>query len=55
MVTIEFYPLDIDYDINAVIKLIGTTKDNKKVCVYDDNFKPYFWIFNKEVNKLKTK
>jgi len=55
MVKIEFYPLDIDYDENAVIRLIGTTKDKKKVCVYDESFKPYFWVFNGDVEKLKDK
>ena len=52
---IEFYPLDIDYDNNSVIKLIGTTKDGKKACVYDDSFRPYFWIFNDDVDKIKDK
>ena len=49
----EFYPLDIDYDENAVVKTLGVTKDTKKVCVYDNSLEPYFWIFNDNIEKHK--
>ena len=55
METIEFYPLDIEYDNDAVIRLIGKTTDNKTVCAYDDSLKPYFWAFNDNIEKLKDK
>jgi len=53
MAEIEFYPLDIDYDENAVVKILGVTKDSKKVCVYDNSLEPYFWVFNNNIEKHK--
>ncbi len=55
MDSVEFYPLDIDFDENAVIRLIGTTRNGKNVCAYDDSLKPYFWIFGKDLDKAKEK
>jgi len=53
---VSFYPIDIDYDNNGVIRVLGSTKDGKRVCVYDDNLKPYFWVFgNKDLNKIAKK
>ncbi|MEK6933071.1 MAG: DNA-directed DNA polymerase [Nanoarchaeota archaeon] len=54
MASLEFYPLDIDFDEEGVIRLVGITKNNEKVCVYDGSFKPYFWIINNEPEKIKN-
>jgi len=53
MVSMQFYPLDIDHDEQGVIRLIGTTKDHEKICVYDDSFLPYFWLVGDNVEKHK--
>lgn len=45
--TITFFPLDVTYRIKngkAYIYLYGKTADNKRICVTDPNFKPYFII-----------
>ena len=55
MAQTEFYPLDIDYDENAVVKILGVTRDNKKVCIYDDSVQPYFWAFNHDIEEYKDK
>ncbi|MEK6835829.1 MAG: DNA-directed DNA polymerase [Nanoarchaeota archaeon] len=53
---VYFYPIDIDFDSQGIIRVIGTTKDGKKVCVYDDTFKPYFWVFgNEDLDKIAKK
>lgn len=47
MVAIEFYPVEIDYKVaneRAAIYIYGVTNDNKKICVIDDEFRPYFYI-----------
>ena len=48
-----FYPLDIDHNENG-IRLLGVTKDNKKVCVHDDSLKPYFWILNNKIENIEV-
>jgi len=52
---IQFYPLDITYKINdekPVIYLFGRTINNKQICVIDENFKPYFYVFLKDPDEL---
>lgn len=47
MSEIIFYPLDITYRIKndkAVIHIYGKTIDNKRICVTDPKFQPYFVI-----------
>ena len=44
---ITFYPLDVSYKIKndkAIIHIYGKTSDNRKICVTDPNFQPYFYI-----------
>ena len=50
MVFIKFFPIDIDYeDIEELaIRIFGKTIDNKRICVFDYDFKPYFWVIPKE-------
>jgi len=51
MVTIEFYPTNIVYRVannKAVINLYGRTRNDEKVCVADENFRPYFYVQIKE-------
>ncbi len=60
MVKIIFFPLDINYETNeagrATIKLFGRTNEGKRVCVFDKNFEPYFWvILNDKANDVKGK
>ncbi len=49
---LHFYPIDIDYiddkDENPVIRLFGRAEDNKRVCVIDRGFRPYFWAVLRE-------
>lgn len=48
---IRFYPLDIDYEVEeerANIRLFGTTTDSQQICIIDDSFKPYFYVFLKK-------
>lgn len=51
MVKVEFYPLDISYETNAngkaIIQIFGRTFDNKKICVLDQGFNPYFYVIPK--------
>ena len=52
---IQFIPIDYDYfDYNSknYVKVIGKTKDNKKVCIID-TFQPYFWAILKPKTKEK--
>jgi DNA polymerase elongation subunit (family B) len=54
-IILEFYPYDFDYDIKndkAVIKILGLTPEGKKVIVFDNLFKPYFYVLVKK-NCLK--
>ena len=47
MASIEFYPVDIEYRIannKAAIYIYGSTKEGEKVCVVDEDFRPYFYI-----------
>ena len=51
-----FYPIDIDFNNHGIIRIFGTTRDGKKICVYDDSLKPYFWILgDKNIEKIKNK
>ncbi len=50
METITFFPLDVTYRIRndkAVIYMYGKTADNRRLCVTDPNFKPYFYVLPK--------
>jgi len=66
MVRLEFYPMDVDYvseENVPKIRLFGKTIDGKRICVIDNKFRPYFWIFaekniekiTKEIKKIKDK
>lgn len=48
MVKVEFFPLDVDYisgaSGRAVLRIFGRTLDEKRVCIYDDSFEPYFYV-----------
>ena len=47
MAEIQFYPMDVAYRIKndkAVIHIYGKTADNKRICVTDPAFQPYFYI-----------
>ncbi len=45
---LDFFPVDVDYVTDhrgrAVIRLFGRTVDGKGVCVFDEDFDPYFWV-----------
>ena len=49
---LHFYPIDIDYiddrEENPVVRLFGRAEDNKRVCVIDRGFRPYFWAVLRE-------
>ena len=53
----EFYPLDLEYnDKETTIKILGRTKEGKKIIVTDDSIKPHFWIIpKKDAEKIKKK
>ena len=56
MVTIRFFPLDIDYrivDNKPVIRLFGKTKEGEQVCIIDSNFAPYFYVMPDEKNTIE--
>ncbi len=55
---IRFFPLDASYKVidgNAVIFLFGRTIDGKEICVIDEHFRPYFYVFAKDVEKVQEK
>jgi DNA polymerase elongation subunit (family B) len=55
---IEFYPLEVDYENRekSTIKLLGRTKDGKKLELIDDSIQPYFWVTaKKDIEELKKK
>ncbi|MEK6835328.1 MAG: DNA-directed DNA polymerase [Nanoarchaeota archaeon] len=54
-VKISFYPIDLDFNSHGIVRIFGTTKDGKKICVYDDSLKPYFWVFDDNIDKIKNK
>jgi len=54
-IKVEFYPVDIDFNNQGIIRVFGTTKKNEKICVYDDSLKPYFWVFDDNIEKVKKK
>ncbi len=46
-----FQLIDVDYvqvDSKTIIRIFGNTPDGKTVCIFVDNFKPYFYICPKE-------
>jgi len=55
---IRFFPIDIVYrtiDNKPIIFLYGKTTDNKKICVMDDSFEPYFYVIPKKRLDLRAK
>ena len=54
-VKVAFYPIDLDFNTQGTVRIFGTTTDKKKICVYDNSLKPYFWVFNDNVEKAKKK
>src|SRR3989344_5464493 len=58
MVELSFFPIDIDYvdkEIKAEIRLFGRTEKGERICVIDKNFRPYFWVISKDIDKIKDK
>ena len=58
MVRIRFFPFDVTYrivDDKAVIHLYGRTADGNDICIIDDNFRPYFYVFSGDLEKAKLK
>jgi len=59
MVKITFFPIDLSYETResgrATIKIFGKTNDGKRVCVFDRNFEPYFWVIAENFNEIKDK
>ncbi|MBI2670655.1 hypothetical protein HYX18_01590 [Candidatus Woesearchaeota archaeon] len=51
MVKLQFYPIDFGYETNisgkAIIQIFGRTFDGKRICVFDHNFYPYFYLIPK--------
>ena len=52
-IKISFYPVDLYFNSQGTVRIFGTTPDRKKICVYDNSLKPYFWILGDE--KIKKK
>ncbi|MBI2663508.1 ribonuclease H-like domain-containing protein [Candidatus Woesearchaeota archaeon] len=54
MVKVIFFPLDLEYSDEGelVVRIFGKTLDNKRVCVLDYDFKPYFWVIPKEKENI---
>ena len=56
MATVSFYPLDLDYVTTSggktAIRIFGRTKKGKRVCVYDERFRPYFWVLPSPTSDL---
>ncbi|MBW2975277.1 DNA-directed DNA polymerase [Candidatus Woesearchaeota archaeon] len=53
-----FFPLDVTYRVEnnkAVIYLFGRTADNKRICVIDENFSPYFYVIPKKGRNVDEK
>lgn len=59
MVKITFFPLDIGYETteagNALIRIFGRTIDGQRVCVFDPDFEPYFWVILEKGRNVKSK
>ena len=54
-VKVAFYPIDLDFNTQGTVRIFGTTTDKKKICVYDNSLKPYFWVFDDNTDKAKKK
>ena len=55
---LQFFPLDVTYKIvnnKAVIYLFGKTRDNKHICVIDEDFEPYFYAIPKKGKNIEEK
>lgn len=55
---VQFYPLDVDsieYEGKSAIRIFGRTKDNKRICIIDTTFEPYFYAIpiQEELTKVK--
>ena len=55
---VQFYPLDVDsieYEGKSAIRIFGRTKDDKRICVIDSTFEPYFYAIplKEEITKVK--
>lgn len=51
MTNLQFYPIDLTYKVvgdKPVIYIYGRTKENKQICVIDDDFMPYFYVIPKK-------
>ncbi|MDP4012644.1 MAG: DNA-directed DNA polymerase [Candidatus Nanoarchaeia archaeon] len=52
---VQFYPTDVDtieYQGEQAIRIFGRTIDNKRICILDQTFKPYFWAIPKHAHKI---
>ncbi len=58
MATVEFFPIDVDYVTGVsgrgIIRLFGRTLDEKRVCVYDPAFEPYFYVLPKKKEYIRA-
>ena len=55
---LQFFPFDVTYKIvnnKAVIYLFGKTRDNKHICVIDEDFEPYFYVIPKKGKNIDEK
>ena len=61
MVSIRFFPVDIDYteeNNESVIRIFGRTEDGKRIAVFDESLNPYFWVIAKrdvDLEKFRKK
>ncbi len=44
MVSVKFYPLDIDVSPQGMVRLFGKTSKGKRICVLDNSFKAFFYV-----------
>jgi DNA polymerase, archaea type len=58
MLHTEFFLLDVDYVTGStgrgIIRLFGRTVDEKRVCVYDDHFEPYFYVLPRQKQEIRA-
>ncbi len=57
MVSVEFFPIDVDYVTSpsgrGIIRIFGRTLDEKRVCIFDDSFEPYFYVLPRKTEDIR--